>query len=383
MRDDAAGRIAGFVQRHGDESLAICVTAIVLLGVAVTDVPDSIRLADIGLAFVAGVAAARRSQHPLPLLALMLAVSVASALVPSFRAATINGFAFFVVLAVYSGAGHTKGRETMVAGVMTVGLYVTDLIGLDPAGINLDSAAFYGMLYGLPWATGRAMLRRRASDRRVVEEKAHAAAAIAEERARIARELHDVVAHSISVMVLQARGGRHVLESEPDDARSAFVVIEEAGQQALTEMRRLLGMLRSPDEELALAPQPSLRELERLVEHVEGAGLPVQVIVEGEPRDLPPGVDLSAFRIVQEALTNALKHAGPARARVVVRYGADELELEITDDGPGAVESTGSGYGLIGMRERVSVYGGDLHAGQQPGGGYALRVRLPLEPART
>ncbi len=383
MRDDVAGRIASFVRRHGDESLAIGLTAIVLLGIAVTDLPGSIRLASVGLAFVAGVAAARRSQHPLPLLGLMLAVSVASALLPSFRAASINAFAFFGLLAVYSGAAHTKGRETMVAGVITVGLYITDLVGLDPAGINLDSAVFFGLVYGLPWATGRAMRRRRASDRRAAEEKAHAAAAIAEERARIARELHDVVAHSISVIVLQARGGRHVLESEPDDARSAFVVIEEAGQQALTEMRRLLGLLRSPDEELALAPQPSLRELDRLAEHVQDAGLPVQVIVEGEPRDLPPGVELSAFRIVQEALTNALKHAGPARARVLVRYGADELELEITDDGPGTGESTGSGYGLIGMRERVSVYGGELRAGQQPGGGYALRVRLPLESARA
>jgi signal transduction histidine kinase len=134
-----------------------------------------------------------------------------------------------------------------------------------------------------------------------------------EERARIARELHDVVAHSISVMVLQARGGRRVLESDPADARDAFAVIEWTGQQALDEMRRLVGMLRSGDESLPLAPQPSLKELGTLVEQVRAAGLPVQLAIEGEPRDLPPGVHLSAFRIVQEALTNALKHAGPAR----------------------------------------------------------------------
>ena len=209
-----------------------------------------------------------------------------------------------------------------------------------------------------------------------------AAAAIVEERARIARELHDVVAHSISVMVLQARGGRRVLESDPADAHDAFAVIESTGQQALDEMRRLVGMLRSGDESLPLAPQPSLKELDTLVEQVRAAGLPVDLAVEGEPRDLPPGVDLSAFRIVQEALTNALRHAGPARARVVLRYGADELELEISDDGPGTGDESGSGYGLVGMRERVSVYGGELQAGRQPEGGYALRVRLPLRSAR-
>jgi signal transduction histidine kinase len=204
-----------------------------------------------------------------------------------------------------------------------------------------------------------------------------------EERARIARELHDVVAHSITVMVIQARGGRRVLESEPSDAREAFAVIESTGQQALDEMRRLVGMLRSGDETLPLAPQPSLKELGTLVEQLRAAGLPVQVSVEGEPRDLPPGLELSAFRIVQEALTNALTHAGPARARVVLRYGADELELEISDDGPGTGASSGSGYGLVGMRERVDVYGGELEAGRRPEGGYALRVRLPLRSARA
>ena len=148
-------------------------------------------------------------------------------------------------------------------------------------------------------------------------------------------------------------------------------------------MRRLVGMLRSGDETLPLAPQPSLKELGTLVEQVRAAGLPVQLAIEGEPRDLPPGVDLSAFRIVQEALTNALRHAGPAHARVVLRYRTDDLELEISDDGPGTGEGSGSGYGLVGMRERVSVYGGELQAGRRPGGGYALRVRLPLGSARA
>jgi signal transduction histidine kinase len=209
---------------------------------------------------------------------------------------------------------------------------------------------------------------------------ARAAAAIVDERTQIARELHDVVAHSISVMVLQARGGRRVLDTEPADAHDAFAAIESTGQQALDEMRRLLGMLRTRDEALPFAPQPSLKHLGSLVEQVQAAGLPVHVIVEGEPRDLPPGVDLSAFRIVQEALTNTLTHAGPARARVVLRYLADDLELEVSDDGTGTGVGSSSGYGLVGMRERVGVYGGELEAGRQDGGGYAIRVRLPLRP---
>ena len=147
-------------------------------------------------------------------------------------------------------------------------------------------------------------------------------------------------------------------------------------------MRRLLGLLRRPDDELALAPQPSLRHLDHLAQTVRAAGLPVELRVEGEPAPLPPGVDLSAYRIVQEALTNALKHAGPARALVRVRYGPGELELEVSDDGTGAPASAagGGGHGLAGMRERVGVYGGVLESGHRPGGGYALRVRLPFEP---
>jgi signal transduction histidine kinase len=174
-----------------------------------------------------------------------------------------------------------------------------------------------------------------------------------------------------------------VLDAEPADARDAFDAIERTGHEALDEMRRLLGMLRRRDEEVSLAPQPSLRELDRLVEQIQAAGLPVTVAFEGQPRELPPGVELSAYRIVQEALTNVLKHAGKASARVVIRYGTEDLELEIADDGSGGGDGSGPGYGLVGMRERVSVYGGELEAGHQAGGGYALRVRLPLGSVRS
>jgi signal transduction histidine kinase len=378
MRDE----LVRFIRRRGDEVLAAALTALALLGVALTEATESYRVPSAALAVALGVAAARRSRDPLPLLGLILAISTAAVAMPMFVEPTNSGVFVFLVLAVYSAAAHTSGRRTLLAAGMTAGLYVTDLVG-DGAGITADNVIFLAIIFGAPWLVGRAARGRRLNETELEREKARAAAAIVEERARIARELHDVVAHSISVMILQARGGRRVLHSEPADARDAFATIERTGQQALDEMRRLLGMLRRSDEELALAPQPSLKELDRLVEQVRAAGLPVKVTVEGEPRELPPGVDLSAFRIVQEALTNVLKHAGPARARVVLRYSANDFELEIADDGPGTGYGSGAGFGLVGMRERVSVYGGEFEAGRQPEGGYALRVRLPIGSARA
>ncbi|HZM72781.1 MAG TPA: histidine kinase [Candidatus Polarisedimenticolia bacterium] len=374
--------LEGFLRQRGDGALAAVLTTIVLIEVVLTPAPEYQRLATTALAFALGVTAARRSRDPLPLLGLMLAVAAAALAVPWLRGPTNSGVFAFLLLAVYSASAHTSGRRTLLAGAMTLGIYALVFVSSE-TGITADAVVFFSLIMGAPWIAGRAVRQRRLNDRELEQEKTRAAAAIVEERARIARELHDVVAHSISVMVIQARGGRHVLDSEPADARDAFEVIEWTGQQALDEMRRLVGMLRSGDESLPLAPQPSLRELGTLVDQVQAAGLPVQLTVEGEPRDLPPGVDLSAFRIVQEALTNALTHAGPAHARVVLRYAADELEVEISDDGPGTGGGTGSGYGLVGMRERVSVYGGELQAGRRPEGGYTLRVRLPLRTARA
>jgi signal transduction histidine kinase len=374
--------LLNLIRRRGDEALAAALTALVLLESFVVDRPVWVRLADVAAGIVVGAAAARRVRAPLVLLAVILAISVASLALPAIRDPSIEAFALFVLLAVYNAAAHTRGRNTLLAAAMTFGLFITDMLA-DSNGIYAEGVVFYALLFGAPWAAGWAVRRWRLSERQVEQEKARTAAAIADERARIARELHDVVAHSISVMVVQARGGRRVLASEPADARDAFAIIESTGHQALEEMRRLLGMLRKSDEELALAPQPSLKEFGTLVDHVRAAGLPVEVTIEGEARDLPPGVDLSAYRIVQEALTNALRHAGPARARVLIRYGQDDLVLEVADDGVGSGDASGAGYGLVGMRERVSVYGGELQAGRRPEGGYALRVRLPLESVRT
>jgi signal transduction histidine kinase len=191
-----------------------------------------------------------------------------------------------------------------------------------------------------------------------------------------------VVAHAISLIVVQARGGRRMLDDDPDETRRALDVIEHAGEQALGEMRRLLGLLRQDEPEPTLAPPPSLRRIDELVAGTRASGLPVEVVIEGDPVELPPGVDVSAYRIVQEALTNALKHAGPAHARVTITYGGDAVDLAIVDDGAGGATANGGGYGLAGMRERVAVYGGRLEAGTRPEGGYALHVRLPLPAAR-
>jgi signal transduction histidine kinase len=203
--------------------------------------------------------------------------------------------------------------------------------------------------------------------------------AVVEERARIARELHDAIAHNVSMMVVQAGAERRVLGGAAGTTQEVLETIEQIGRGALTEMRRLVGMLRSDDRE-ALAPQPGLDDLPALVAQVADAGLPVELHVDGERRELPVGIELSAYRIVQEALTNALKHAGEARASVLVRYGTDSLELEIVDDGAGDMQTAVSrgGHGLVGMRERVALYGGRLDAGRRQNGGFAVRVLLPV-----
>ena len=228
------------------------------------------------------------------------------------------------------------------------------------------------------------LVRRVVGDRerraRMAERERDLAAreAVVEERARIARELHDVIAHHVSLIVVQAGAERRVLEGANAPTREVLQTIEQIGRGALTEMRRLLGMLRSETDE-PLTPQPGLRDVPTLVTQLREAGLPVELRVDGERRELPVGIELSAYRIVQEALTNALKHAGDAHASVGIRYGADSLELEITDDGAGTPSSSrgGRGHGLVGMRERVALYGGRFDASHNPGGGFVVRAKLP------
>jgi signal transduction histidine kinase len=220
--------------------------------------------------------------------------------------------------------------------------------------------------------------------RRVAEaERGRALAAeraAAEERTRIARELNDVVAHSISVMVVQASAVRRLLNSEQEREREALLSVEQTGREALTEMRRMLGVMSTDEQKyVELAPQPGLEHLDRLIAHVQEAGLPVTLRVEGARPELSAGIDLSAYRIVQEGLANALKHATGARAEVLVRYADDGIEVKVTDDGLAANGARGEGNGLVAMRERVALYGGTLEAGPREGGGFVLHARLPVE----
>jgi signal transduction histidine kinase len=201
---------------------------------------------------------------------------------------------------------------------------------------------------------------------------------VAEERARIARELHDIVAHAVSVMVLQVGAVRHKLPDEHAADREALRSVERAGRTALTEMRRLLAAMRRDGEDVEFAPQPGLDGLDSLLEEIGRAGLPVELHVDGEPFPLPRGIDLSAYRIVQEGLTNTLKHARASDVDVTVRYRPDELEIEVRDNGQGSATSDGLGHGLVGIRERVKLYGGEMTAGTATGGGFVLSTRLPI-----
>ena len=245
---------------------------------------------------------------------------------------------------------------------------------------------FVPLLFAIAWLAGYA-LRTRVEQAEAAEVRAAQAErerelaariAVAEERARIARELHDVVAHAVSVMVLRTGAVRHGLPAERTDDHDALRDVERVGRTALAEMRRLLGAMRNGSDEVELTPQPGLGNLEPLLDEVRGAGLEVILHVEGEPLALPPAVDLSAYRIVQEGLTNALKHARASRADVVLGYAPDELRIEVRDDGRDAAASDGLGHGLVGVRERVTLFGGEMSAGRVADDGFVLSTRLPL-----
>jgi signal transduction histidine kinase len=219
----------------------------------------------------------------------------------------------------------------------------------------------------------------RVADMRHEQEKARRATE--EQRTRLARELHDVVAHSVSVMTVQASAARRVMERSPGAAAEAVEAIERTGREALAEMRRMVAVLRPEDDGRPFQPQPGVRDLETLIEQMESTGLSVDMRLEGRPRDLPPSLDLSAYRIVQESLTNVLKHAGPVHAEVVLRYGTSDIEIEVTDDGTVAAarsETRNGGHGVIGMRERAALFGGELSVTSRPEGGYCVRARLPV-----
>ena len=295
------------------------------------------------------------------------------------------------LVGMYSVAAWGSRRAALVAGGVAAAV-VAVVMSLPRTDADLVDAAFASIGLAGAWVLGdRARVQRalaaELSDRAVRlerEREGEARRAVASERARIARELHDVVAHHVSMMVVQAEAGPLAVERDPARAAGAFEAIAATGRQALVEMRRLLGVLRGDGQAPSLAPQPGLDQVPSLVEQVGRAGLEVELVVEGEKAPLPAGVELSAYRIVQEALTNAVRHAGPGRARVLVRYGERDLELTVRDEGggggaaPAGGPPTRSGQGLVGMRERVSLFGGELHAGPGPDGGFTVAARLPL-----
>ena len=305
----------------------------------------------------------------------------------------IQAGTFASLVGVSSAAYVTDNRRALVAallGAVGIGVfYATTRASFD--GFEIVGI---GGLWLAGWIAGSVLrIRRRhtaAVERRseLLEQgsEVRAREAVADERSRITRELHDIIGHTLNLIVVQAGAARTVFKSRPDQALESLNAIETTARQSLSDMERMLGILRPPEDEVPpYSPQPGLGQVDRLAEQFSVAGLPVEVHVAGEPHKLPTSLDLTAYRIVQEALTNALKHAGPARARVAISYLADKLELDIVDDGRGPGDDghvAGSGRGLIGMRERVSLFGGELDVGPATEGGFRVHASLPLQESR-
>jgi signal transduction histidine kinase len=339
----------------------------------------------IGLIECTALPLAWRSLWPLPVLGVTLTAAVAGDLL--FEGLQFAG----PVIALYTVARRHERRVSLAAAVVTA-----VALAVPAASRAAENPLFAIVIYVVlvaAWAIGGNVRRRHAYLTRVQareaaideEQQERARVAVAEERARIARELHDVISHNVSVMVLQAAAGADVFATHPERSREALGAIEAAGREALAELRRLLSVVDAPgDEGGPLAPPPGLTRLPELVERVRATGLDVSVTVTGDERELPAGIDFSAYRIVQEALTNSLKHGHAATARVDLRFGARMLDVEIVDDGTAAARAdarAGGGHGLIGMRERAAVFGGELEAGPRSQGGFAVRASIPLDGA--
>ncbi|MDP8970482.1 MAG: histidine kinase [Actinomycetota bacterium] len=335
-------------------------------------------------AVIANAALVFRRHAPLTAVVVVAATGAvaAVAVVPAESA----GAFLTVLLATYSIACHTDGRRR-AAGTLALAIAIGVHLSQDPLTTSIGEALPTVLIAAFAWTAGL-IVRLRADEavqhgRRAEQLEASRAAAVraaAEaERSRIARELHDIIAHNLSTIVVQAGAERLDGQALPERAEATLTTIEDTARQTLDEMRRLLGLLRKGPAGDVRGPQPRLAHLDHLADQVASAGLPVEVRREGEVRPLPDGLELSGFRIVQEALTNALKHAGPARAQVAVRYAAGELVVRVADTGRGHRGGAGDGHGLIGIRERVELYGGELTTGNQPQGGFAVEARFPAE----
>jgi len=367
----------------------LCLAFLAMFVVDLASTPDWRGPAWLNIALLAGFV-------PIPLLRRtqpLVAIGLWGGLIVVMAAFLTNPYGLtgaFIGLFVYPYAvgAYVEGRPAWLAVPITYGVMTAMTLANDEF---IWGDIFFPGTFGVMFFLGGRAVRSRtrltaelheAALRATEDREAAAVRAVADERRRIAREMHDVVAHSVSMMVIQAGGARRTLDRDPARAEAAGELIERTGREALREMRTLLGVLHAEDEQQAdYAPQPSLRDIEALVERARVAGLPVALSVQGARRELPAGVDLAAYRVVQEALTNVVKHGGGADTEVLVRYKADAVEVTVADRGGGTMTTRleGGGHGLTGMRERVRVFGGELYAGRRRGGGFEVRALLPLQ----
>jgi signal transduction histidine kinase len=393
LREEAAARTVEYVRpvgrlarRYGFDALVVIGALGAALSVAIAKGPDAPTVSPwFGVPATALMILPLLARRRFPLAAplgvwvLAAAFSFVDGRLVTF---TVISTAAGVVAAFLLGnlEDAVQARLGLVAVIAGAAIVVGNRPGHDPGEL-----LFAPLLFAIGWLAGFAV-RERAQEAEAAETRADQAErerdaamrlAVAEERARIARELHDIVAHAVSVMVLQVGAVRHHLPDELAEDADALQGVERTGRTALAEMRRLLGAMRRDGDEVELGPQPGLDGLESLVAEVERAGLPVRLDVAGDRVPLPRALDLSAYRIVQEGLTNALRHAHASRVDVSVRYAPDELRIEVRDDGAGGAGGD-PGFGLVGVRERVKIYGGEMTAGAADGGGFVLRTRLPL-----
>jgi signal transduction histidine kinase len=393
-RSAALDAARAWLNRYLDVLLAIVVVVVsvgtmVIAPIAIGTMPTGLALA---VTLLTGVAVAVRRRWPVATLVVVAAVI----LVQQFYGASLNFGSLAAVIALFTVAAETPRRTSLVVlALLPAYLMVADLAyaAIHPTSTELLIGQFISavVIFGIVWLAGDSYRSRRArmreleerADRLEREQAERARIAVQNERAIIARELHDIVAHSVSVMVVQAGAARRIVDDQPDEARAAMASIETTGREALVEMRRLLGVLRSDAGPAPLEPQQGLAGIGTVIAGADRAGVVVELVIEGDPQPLPPGLDLTAYRIVQEALTNTVKHAAPAHATVRIRYEPDALDLDIVDDGSrtDAERDATGGHGLIGMEERVRLYGGDFTAGPRQPAGFGIQVRLPLRAA--
>jgi signal transduction histidine kinase len=386
---DVVSRVRFLARRHGFDVLIMLVAIVGALEVALRhDALPEPRLtpwlaAPVVSLFALPLLGRRRYPFLAPVTVWLFAAGL------SFVDGRLVVFAASAVLAGMAAAfllGSLDDRAQARIGLVVVVSGAAIAVSNDPDH-SAGDFVFTPVLFAIAWLAGFALRERtaqaEAAEVRAIhaerEREAAARIAVAEERARIARELHDIVAHAVSVMVLQVGAVRHRLPETLGEDAKALRDVEQAGRTALTEMRRLLGAMRQDGQDVELAPQPALDGLDALTEKVRRAGLPVRLHVEGNAFPLPRGIDLSAYRIVQEGLTNALKHARAGHAEVTVRYRPEALQIDVRDNGVGTTTSDGLGHGLIGVRERVKIYGGTVTAGPASGGGFILSARLPVD----